>query len=290
MGKGIGFQNVAGFVWLRIWTSAGLSWAFGFDKRRVISWPAERILASQEGLCCTELRSYAFYNLGQWDLISAPNKICSPRYKIFVRGYRLYRAQQRECGLTDGQTERESFWSVLPLFLATHDGGSGGEKGGAKQATYSAKPDTWDDHVKLFSSTPPHHLVIQQHRHAMTNPRRAEYSRAVANNKSCACCWNLPPPRGTRERTEAENDIEQLRGRRQQVRQRNRQHGTVSFALLRLSSCDTFASEWERTRAVDAKAMGHAAHGSTKVGRRRGKQEVYRLDRDKERERERGGG
>ena len=48
-----------GLIWLRMRTGGGLSWiwwwAFGFYKIRGISWVAQDMLASQEGLCCMEL-------------------------------------------------------------------------------------------------------------------------------------------------------------------------------------------------------------------------------------------
>jgi hypothetical protein len=48
-------------IWLRIETGGGLfclqSWAFGFHKVQVISCLSEDLLASEEGLCSTELVS-----------------------------------------------------------------------------------------------------------------------------------------------------------------------------------------------------------------------------------------
>jgi hypothetical protein len=48
-----------GFIWLRIGTSGALlrtrQWTFGFHKRWGISWLAEWLSASQEGLCSREL-------------------------------------------------------------------------------------------------------------------------------------------------------------------------------------------------------------------------------------------
>jgi hypothetical protein len=50
-----------GSIWLRIGTGGGLLcirwWTFRFHKMRGISWVAEDILASQEGLCSMELVS-----------------------------------------------------------------------------------------------------------------------------------------------------------------------------------------------------------------------------------------
>ena len=47
-----------GLMWLRIWTRGGLlwtrQWTFEFHITAVISWLAEELLASQEGLCCTD--------------------------------------------------------------------------------------------------------------------------------------------------------------------------------------------------------------------------------------------
>jgi hypothetical protein len=43
------YSLCGGLLWLRLWT-------FGFHKRRVISWLAVRLLASQEGLWSMELR------------------------------------------------------------------------------------------------------------------------------------------------------------------------------------------------------------------------------------------
>jgi hypothetical protein len=54
---GVGAQT--GLIWLRTGTGGGLLcirwWTFGFHKMRGISWVAEDILASQEGLCSMEL-------------------------------------------------------------------------------------------------------------------------------------------------------------------------------------------------------------------------------------------
>jgi hypothetical protein len=48
-------------IWLRIGTGGGLLcirlWTFGFHKMRGISWVAQDVLASQEGLCSMELVS-----------------------------------------------------------------------------------------------------------------------------------------------------------------------------------------------------------------------------------------
>jgi hypothetical protein len=51
-----------GFNWLRVRTKMGSceqgkEWTFGLHKRRYISWPHERLLASQEGLYCMRLVS-----------------------------------------------------------------------------------------------------------------------------------------------------------------------------------------------------------------------------------------
>jgi len=44
--------------WLRIGTGGGhlrmRKWTFGFHKKRGIPWLAEKLLSSQEGLCCME--------------------------------------------------------------------------------------------------------------------------------------------------------------------------------------------------------------------------------------------
>jgi hypothetical protein len=57
---GVGAQT--GLIWLRIGTGGGLLcirwWTFGFHQMRGISWVAEDILASQEGLCSMELVSF----------------------------------------------------------------------------------------------------------------------------------------------------------------------------------------------------------------------------------------
>jgi len=48
-----------GFIWFRIQSSSGLLWTrqrnFGFCERRGIILQADRLSASQGGLCCTEL-------------------------------------------------------------------------------------------------------------------------------------------------------------------------------------------------------------------------------------------
>jgi len=53
------FREWNKFIWLRILASIGFllarQWAFGFHKRRRISWLAERVSASQEGLFSVEL-------------------------------------------------------------------------------------------------------------------------------------------------------------------------------------------------------------------------------------------
>ena len=50
-----------GLIWLKTGTGGGLlwmqQWTFGFHKMGIISWLAEKLLASQEGLCSMELVS-----------------------------------------------------------------------------------------------------------------------------------------------------------------------------------------------------------------------------------------
>jgi hypothetical protein len=57
----VGWGVQTGLIWLRIGTGGGLLcirlWTFGFHKMREISWVAQDILASQEGLCSMELVS-----------------------------------------------------------------------------------------------------------------------------------------------------------------------------------------------------------------------------------------
>ena len=54
-----GWMAWAGFIWLRIGTGGGLLWVqlwtFRFHKMKGKSWPAENLLASQEGLCSMEV-------------------------------------------------------------------------------------------------------------------------------------------------------------------------------------------------------------------------------------------
>jgi hypothetical protein len=75
----LGWGAWIGFIWLRIGTGGGLLWVrestFGFHKTRGISWLAEDLLASQEGLCSIELVSLANWVLslkeggGNWTTV-----------------------------------------------------------------------------------------------------------------------------------------------------------------------------------------------------------------------------
>jgi hypothetical protein len=68
------FEKGAGGAWtgsnlLRVGTGGGILrmrwWTFGFHEVRGISWVAEDLLASQEGLCSVELVSRRFISLNQ---------------------------------------------------------------------------------------------------------------------------------------------------------------------------------------------------------------------------------
>jgi hypothetical protein len=54
----VGWGAWTGSIWLRTGTGGELLWmrlwTFGFHKMRGISWVAQDVLASQEGLCCME--------------------------------------------------------------------------------------------------------------------------------------------------------------------------------------------------------------------------------------------
>jgi hypothetical protein len=52
-----------GLIWFWIGSNGGVwtrQWTFGFHKRWRISWPAERLLVSQEGLCSMKLVHWYF--------------------------------------------------------------------------------------------------------------------------------------------------------------------------------------------------------------------------------------
>jgi len=55
-----------GFNWLRIWTSGGLLWTrwytFAFHRRRLMSWPDERLSSSQGRFCSMELFNELLWN------------------------------------------------------------------------------------------------------------------------------------------------------------------------------------------------------------------------------------
>jgi hypothetical protein len=54
----VGWEAWTGLIWLRIGTGGELLWTrlwtFGFHKMRGISWVAQEVLASHEGLCSME--------------------------------------------------------------------------------------------------------------------------------------------------------------------------------------------------------------------------------------------
>jgi hypothetical protein len=79
-----------GLIWLRIGTGGGVLWmrqrSSGFHKMRGISWLAEGLLASQEGLSCVDLFIYLaclLLNVGPqevwrtWGIIPRIFKVCT---------------------------------------------------------------------------------------------------------------------------------------------------------------------------------------------------------------------
>jgi len=106
-------------------------------------------------------------------------------------------------------------------------------------------------------------------------------STAVANNKRCACRWNLPPPRGTREREEyyrrtaIGNDNERKGwGAGGEASQATQQ---ASLCCVSLHVTHTRERERVREQARSTQKLwvmhADAAHGTTKAARWRGRQE-----------------
>jgi hypothetical protein len=72
----VGWEAQTGLIWLRIGTGGRLLcirwWTFGFHKMRGISWVAQGVLASQEGLCSIFL-FFMFLLLLLWFSFLIPN-------------------------------------------------------------------------------------------------------------------------------------------------------------------------------------------------------------------------
>jgi hypothetical protein len=113
-------------IWLRIGTSGGLlwtrQWTFGFHRRRGISWLAEWMLASQQGLCSRELVIKVFSkstnaNHRQALQRKQATQIIGTR-TVDIRQCRVYTLRPRvwtEWGLVAGSVIRPT-WGDLPLY------------------------------------------------------------------------------------------------------------------------------------------------------------------------------
>jgi hypothetical protein len=75
----------AGLSWLRIGTGGELlwtrQWTFVSHKMRVISWPAERLLASPEGLCSVEVLAWS--SAPAWSPCSVGVRACMQLTRVW---------------------------------------------------------------------------------------------------------------------------------------------------------------------------------------------------------------